>query len=198
MPLPPVLSQSPIPTSLEGLPLATSVGIADSNVFGGLPFIVNGDDLMSSVDLHVDGALDGSGGATWPSDLMSFFGSHDRNVPCLGSRDCFPLRHPNRNSGCRGPALLQFWSGLLVLCTASQLSMVMLLCGVASFRSSTQRSTAVPDGGGSTPDASFVVATVLHFHWSCGQRSTLSNHFFFIGAFLIGMPIDSLSPSACN
>jgi len=28
--------------------------------FGGLPFIMNGDDLMSSVDLHVDGALNGS------------------------------------------------------------------------------------------------------------------------------------------
>jgi len=40
LPLPPVLSQSPIPTPLEGLSLA--VGAADSNVFGGLPFIMNG------------------------------------------------------------------------------------------------------------------------------------------------------------
>ena len=48
-------------------------------------------------------------------------------VPCLGSRDYFPLRHHSRNLGCHGPAdihvasLLQIWSGCWFF-TASQLS----------------------------------------------------------------------------
>ena len=47
-----MLLEPPIPTSLEGVPL--TIGTTDSNVFGGLPFIMNGDNLMSSVNLHVD------------------------------------------------------------------------------------------------------------------------------------------------
>jgi len=43
----------PMQLVLRGL-FATSTGHTDSNVVGGLPFIMNGDDLMSSVDLHVD------------------------------------------------------------------------------------------------------------------------------------------------
>jgi len=94
---------------------------------------------MSSVDLHVDGARNGSGGAMWPSDLLSLFGGHDRNVPCLGSRDCFPLWHHSRNSGCCcpcghsclfTPANLEW---VLVLSVASQFSALMLLCGLTSF-----------------------------------------------------------------
>jgi len=48
-------------------------------------------------------------GASWPSDLFSLFGAHDRNkCPSMGSRDHFPLWHHSQNLGCHCPALLQF------------------------------------------------------------------------------------------
>jgi len=62
--------------------MAGMFGYANQNKGLNLPCRSSGTGTiaMSSVDLHVDGALNGSGGTTWPSDPMSLFGAHDRNV----------------------------------------------------------------------------------------------------------------------
>jgi len=57
-----------------------------------LPFIRNGDDLCRRSIYMSTELLMALEGATWPSDPMSLFGSHDRNEsPTVGSRDHFPL-----------------------------------------------------------------------------------------------------------
>jgi len=64
---------------------------------------------------------------------MSLFGSHDRNKsPTVGSRDNFPLRQHSWNWA--DVALHSCNSECCWFFTASQLSVVMLLYGVASFR----------------------------------------------------------------
>jgi len=83
---------------MEGLPL--TIGTTDSTIFGGLPFIMNGDDLIPSVDLHVHWALNGSkalcGLVIYCHSSVLMTGI---NVPFLGSRDRFPLWHHGQNLG---------------------------------------------------------------------------------------------------
>ena len=125
-------------------------------------------------------------GAAWPSDLMSLFGSHDRNKgPTVRSRDRFPLWHHGQNFG----LVLALHSCNSECCwffAASQLSVwwqTLLQCECASVDSR---------------------STINHGHAAefmrrVGFKSPHGFFFFFCFIGSIGMvPIDSLSPSACS
>jgi len=123
---------------------------------------MNGDDLCRrSICMSTELSM-ALKGATWPSDLMSLFGSHDRNKsPTVGSRDHFPLQRHSWNWGCHGPAdtlvssLLQIGSGCWFFVRHPNFPLGRSSCG--------QWRSVLP----------------CRFNWSCRQRSTSWKRFFF-------------------
>ena len=126
-------------------------------------------------------------GATWPSDLMSLFGARDRNKgPTVGSRDRFPL-------GLKARIL-----GWVLPCTPVIRRPIGMQIGAAKvlFVVATLRWVFVLRAG-------FKLSLVLLLHRSrrvlrCSSPRVLLLIVGFHRIGLIGMPIPSLSPSACN
>jgi len=141
---------------------------------------------MSLVNLDVNWALNGSV-VMWPSDWLSLIGAHDRNkCPSVGFRDCFPLWHHSQNLGCHCPwqtcmsALLQF-RVVLVLLRHPNFSLLSTPVLTVSFM-----------GGNSTACSRLIVCAAIFMsllYWSSCRPCNV----VFIGAVLIGIPIDSLS-----